>query len=77
MYWALKRYDHVPAAHAARLSLVEGGRDLMLFLWRNFHHVCENANAISGVCEDVSDADPLYSWGPLMGLLSFLEAGYY
>ena len=34
LYWALRRYDHVPEARAARLSLVEQGARLGLTLWR-------------------------------------------
>ena len=40
------------SSNSLRPLQVDGGRDLGLFLWRNFKQVCENANGLIGVCED-------------------------
>jgi hypothetical protein len=77
MYWALARYDHVPAARAVRLDLVEMGARLHRFSWDTFGVVCENVNGMLGTCEDSGDADPFYTWGALYGFTSFLESGVY
>ena len=77
MYWALARYDPVPAARAVRLDLVEMGARLHRFSWDTFGVVCENVNGMLGTCEDSGDADPFYTWGALYGFTSFLESGVY
>ena len=59
VYWALLRYDHVPAARAVRKDLVAMGAGLHRFSWDNFGVVCENVNGMIGTCEDSGDADPL------------------
>jgi hypothetical protein len=76
LYWALARYDHVPAARAARLDLVQMGARLQLENWA-LGVVCENANGLLGTCEDSGNADPFYTWGALFGFTSFVEAGVY
>jgi hypothetical protein len=77
LYWSLARYDHIPAAHAARLELVAMGARLQLSNWEVFGQVCENVNGIIGTCEDSGDADPFYTWGALFGFTSFIEDGMY
>jgi hypothetical protein len=77
MYWALARYDHVPAARATRLQLVAMGSALQLFNWQAFGVVCENVNGMLGTCEDSGDADPFYHWGALFGFTAFVESGAY
>jgi putative isomerase len=75
MYWALRRYDHVPSVRAARLELVAMGKALVLQNWLLFKQVAENVNGIIGIPEDVGNADPFYTWGALFGFVSFLEDG--
>jgi hypothetical protein len=77
VYWALARYDHVPAARAARLDLVALGARLHLANWQAYGQVCENVNGLIGACEDSGDADPFYTWGALFGFTSVLESGKY
>jgi hypothetical protein len=77
MYFALARYDHVPAARAARLDLVTMGAQLQRFNWDNFGVICENVNGLLGTCEDSGDADPFYHWGALFGFTTFVENGIY
>lgn len=76
-YWALARYDHLPAARQARLDLVSMGADLQHLNWDNSGVICENVNGLIGTCEDSGDADPFYTWGALFGFTSFIESGVY
>jgi hypothetical protein len=76
IYWALARYDHVPAARAARLDLVAMGARTQLENWA-VGVVCENVNGLIGTCEDSGNADPFYTWGALFGFTSLVEAGLY
>ena len=75
-YLALERYDHVPELRAARADLVSLGKDVFLREWREFGHVAENYNGVTGFSQDSGDADPAYAWGGLYGLMSVLEAGF-
>jgi hypothetical protein len=61
-YWALARYDHVPAARAVRKDLVAMGARTQLDNWA-VGVVCENANGLLGTCEDSGNADPFCALG--------------
>jgi hypothetical protein len=74
VYWALARYDHVPAARAVRADLVAMGAKVQLENWA-VGVVCENINGVVGTCEDSGNADPFYTWGALFGFTSFIEKG--
>lgn len=76
IYWALARYDHLPAARAVRSDLVTMGAQLQLANWAD-GVVCENAHGITGTCEDSTNADPFYTWGALWGFPSLVESGFY
>lgn len=75
IYMALQAYDHLPAARAARLTLVEESRALFLRDWRVLRHSNENANVLTGTGSDNGSADTMYTWGLLWGHLSIVEAG--
>jgi hypothetical protein len=76
LYWSLQRYDHLPAARAARKDLVAMGARTHLENWA-VGVVCENAHGLVGTCEDSTNADPFYTWGALFGFMSFVEGGVY
>ena len=73
-YWALARYDHLPAARAVRKDLVAMGARTQLENWA-VGVVCENVNGVVGTCEDSGNADGFYTWGALFGYTSFVENG--
>lgn len=69
VYLGLRNYDmpDVRAQFAAK--------SLNLFLknWRGKGQVCENYNAMIGVCDDVRSSDRFYHWGALLGLIDEME----
>ena len=75
LYEALLRYDHVPAARAARADLLVLGMRVFDINW-DAGVLCENANGFVGTCEDSGNADPGYTWGALFGFTSILEDAY-
>jgi len=78
-YWGLQNYDRVPAAKAARKSLVKQARAMMLDKWRHKGQICENFYpAKSSPNDDCSPgAMHFYHWGALSGFVSLVEEGYY
>ncbi|MBV6645917.1 MAG: hypothetical protein KI790_10730, partial [Cyclobacteriaceae bacterium] len=74
VYLGLKNYSSEAAEELADKSY-----RLFMDAWRNHNAVFENINADLGV-ENVSDqlmADTYYHWGALMGIMKFMEEGYY
>jgi len=76
LWWSLLRYDHLPAARAARLDLVALGAGVHALNWGEFGVECENVNGLVGTCEDSGNADPFYHWGALYGFTSILESAW-
>jgi putative isomerase len=60
----------------ARKELVRKSRELLLKSWREERHVFENYNSTTGIGGDVSSSDRFYTWGALLGFMSFIEEGY-
>ncbi len=77
IYASLKQYPHLDIANEARQLLCADSRQLLLYEWLKFSHVHENYNGISGMGHDVSNSDPLYTWGALLGFISLVEHGHY
>ncbi len=74
VYLGLKNYDQEAAS-----DLVEKSYALFLKEWTEHNAVLENINADKGV-ESIGDqkmADPFYHWGALMGIMKFMEQGWY
>ncbi len=64
--------DHRTAAELAARSL-----DMFLAGWREKGYVSENISSITGSGDDERlSSDPFHSWGALLGVMAFLEAGY-
>ena len=57
------------------ISYLLAEKSIRLFLreWREETHVHENYNAISGDGDDVSNSEPVYTWGALLGYLAIQE----
>ena len=73
VYLGLRRYD-LPQA---RTDLVERSKALLLKEWLANGHVHENYNGDTGDGCDKGNSDRFYHWGGLLGLIAFLEAGYF
>jgi hypothetical protein len=72
VYLGLRNYD-LPEA---RRELVEKSLKLMMKEWREHRRIHENYNATTGIGGDVGNSASFYSWGALLGFMSFLEEGY-
>jgi putative isomerase len=70
VYLGLKEYNPKAAN-----ELAERSYQLYLKAWKENHLVLENINSEKGVdnLKDQKNADPLYHWGALMGIMKFLE----
>ena len=65
----LKRYEFYDTSFEfSRKSL-----DLFLKEWTEENHIHENYNSITGDGDDVKNADPVYTWGGLLGYLAIGE----
>ena len=72
VYLGLRNYD-MPEA---RQELVKKSRQMFDAEWKRKGFICENYSAITGTCDDSRlSSTPDYSWGVLMGVLSFIECG--
>ncbi|HEX3008393.1 MAG TPA: trehalase family glycosidase [Bacteroidales bacterium] len=60
----------------ARKDLVKKSYNLLMQNWMEKNGVYENYNAITGYADDVSNSDPYYHWGALLGIMSFIEDSY-
>ncbi|MBI4927639.1 MAG: hypothetical protein HY835_07725 [Anaerolineae bacterium] len=69
VYEGLKRCGYDEATHQlARKSLA-----LFLQEWQAESHIHENYNTLTGDGDDVSNADPVYTWGGLLALTGMSE----
>ena len=75
VYFALKRYEHLPEIKAALDDLILLGKETMLAEWLTFGHVAENYSGLTGFSQDSGDADPFYCWGGCFAMPSILESG--
>jgi hypothetical protein len=73
VYLGLRNYD-LPEARA---DLVRKSLDLLMMSWKEEGAIYENYNAITGRGSDVTSSDAFYHWGALLGVISFMEQGYY
>jgi putative isomerase len=73
VYLGLRNYD-LPEA---RKELVDKSLRLMMKEWRENRRAYENYNATTGVGGDVRNSARFYSWGALLGFMSFAEQWYY
>jgi putative isomerase len=73
VYLGMRRYD-LPQAIA---DLVAKSRALLLKEWREHGHVHENYNGDTGEGCDRGNSDRFYHWGGLLGLIAFIDAGYF
>ena len=69
------RYAHVAEVQRAKALLANASRALLLGQWLEKHHVHENYNAINGEGDDVSNSNPFYHWGALLGFVALKEDG--
>lgn len=65
-----------PEVVKARKDLVDKSAALLLKSWNAEGHVYENYNAVTGVGDDVENADKFYHWGALLGFIGFIEQGF-
>ena len=74
VYLGLKNYDQEIAAELANRSF-----DMFMTAWDKHNFVFENINSTHGPLEvkDQLMTDPYYHWGALMGIMKFMEEGYY
>jgi hypothetical protein len=73
VYLGLRNYD-LPEA---RKDLVKKSLDLLMLSWREEGAIYENYNAVTGRGNDITSSDAFYHWGALLGVISFMERGYY
>jgi len=73
VYLGLRNYD-LPEA---RKDLVGKSLDLLMLSWREEGAIYENFNAVTGRGNDITSSDAFYHWGALLGIISFMERGYY
>lgn len=73
VYMGLRKYNKPAASDLALRS-----SRLFMDAWSG-HFVLENINSDKGSSnyEDQVNADPFYHWGALMGLMEFMEKGFY
>jgi putative isomerase len=72
VYLGLRNYDLPQARHAL------AAKSLAVFMgeWRRKGFISENYSAFTGAGDDSRlTSTPFYSWGVLMGMMSFIEAG--
>jgi hypothetical protein len=72
VYLGLRNYD-LPQA---RRELAKNSLDIFLSEWRRKGFISENYSSLTGTGDDPHlTSTPFYSWGVLMGMISFIEAG--
>lgn len=73
-YLGLEQYDQTAASDLANKSY-----DLFIQAWQKHGCIFENINSAKGVAspDDQIMADHFYTWGALMGIMKFMEAGHY
>ena len=60
----------------AKKDLIRKSRDLLMRNWFEKGTINENYNAITGYADDVTNSDPFYHWGALLGFMSFINDNY-
>ncbi|HEY5587119.1 MAG TPA: trehalase family glycosidase [Ruminiclostridium sp.] len=65
----IKRYDFYDEA----FLFAKKSQNLFQKEWKKDNHIYENYNAITGDGDDVKNADPVYTWGGLLGYLAVSE----
>lgn len=76
-YWALShpKYQNSKIITTARKALVKQARAMLLSVWQESHHVCENYAPYEQARDGPTcTGDTFYTWGGLNALLSMLEA---
>ncbi|KAA6340173.1 Endo-1 4-beta-xylanase A [termite gut metagenome] len=73
VYMGLRNYEFP----AARKTLSEKSKNLLLKGWLANGYVFENYNSVTGVGDDVSNSDKFYHWGALLGFITLMEDGYF
>jgi putative isomerase len=73
VYLGLRNYDQPEA----RADLVRKSLDLLMLSWKEEGAIYENYNAVTGRGSDITSSDAFYHWGALLGVISFMERGYY
>jgi glycogen debranching enzyme len=72
VYLGLRNYRLPKARH----ELAEKSMAMFLHEWRRKGFISENYSALTGTGDDPSlESTPFYTWGVLMGLMGFIEAG--
>ena len=62
----------------AQKDMAEKSKNLLLKEWLECGHIHENYNAELGIgCDDSTESEKLYTWSGNLGLMSFIEAGYF
>jgi hypothetical protein len=74
---ALKRYEDVPSAVAARAALVDKAQRAFLRQLSLFGQVNENLDGLTGLGSDSARADSYYTWGALNGFIGLVELGVF
>jgi hypothetical protein len=74
---ALRRYDDVASAAAARRALVDMASRAFARQVELFGQVNENLDGLLGLGSDSDRADSYYHWGALNGFIAIVEQGYY
>ena len=69
VYLGLRNYD-VPEV---RRALAEKSLKLVQQEWQAKGHLHENYNGMTGEGDDVTNSDPFYHWGALLGLIGWTE----
>lgn len=73
VYLSLNQYE-LPKA---RKDLAEKSRQLFVKEWKRKGYVSENYSSITGTGDDHRiKSDRFYTWGALMGIIPFMEAGF-
>ncbi len=73
VYLSLKQYK-LPKAQK---DLAEKSGELFVKEWKRKGYVSENYSSITGTGDDFRiKSDRFYTWGALMGIIPFIEAGY-
>ncbi|MCC5929962.1 MAG: hypothetical protein JJU28_12005 [Cyclobacteriaceae bacterium] len=74
VYLSMRPYENLASA---RKDLAEKSLSLFLNEWRRKNYISENYSAFDGTGDDPRiRSHPFYSWGALLGTISFMEHGY-
>jgi len=71
VYLGMRNYD-LPEARA---DLIRKSGALLTKSWKADGAIYENYNSVTGLGNDVSNADGFYHWGALLAYMAFIEQG--